>query len=206
GRRGERHENKTLPPHPPGWDVAEGGGLGRAAPPPIEEDQPTEGGKSAVEGGFRSHVPLQIELAEAVVVDEVERAFADDLVGYLGFANSHISRLRRVHSKQPRRLVQPRRRQCPAQLSLHWLPRPLARIVLKAVSIVLSSLYRRSLSLSANRKRQSRLWKFQVVEQLHAALGFDDYSITSGRGQITGRSAKQAGSPQRSGSVRPWSP
>src|SRR5262249_60217825 len=75
--------------------------------PPIEENQPTEGGKSAVEGGFRSHVPLQIELAKTVVVDQVERAFADDLVGYLGFANSHIPRLRRVHSKQPTRLVQP---------------------------------------------------------------------------------------------------
>src|SRR5262249_31432931 len=54
-----------------------------------------------LKAGFRSHVPLQIEVAEAVVVDEVERAYADDLVGYLGFANGHISRLRRVHSSTP---------------------------------------------------------------------------------------------------------
>src|SRR5215468_6454681 len=98
-----KHGNKILAPHLPRWEIGAGGALRRSAPPPIEEDQPTEGGKSAVEGGFRSHVPLQIQLAEAVVVDEVERAFADDLIGYFGFANSHISRLRRVHSKQPRR-------------------------------------------------------------------------------------------------------
>src|SRR5215467_11514035 len=69
--------------------------------------------KSAVEGGFRSHVPLQIELAKAVVVDEVERSLADDLVGYLGFANRHISRLRRVHSKKPRGRPLPRRQHTP---------------------------------------------------------------------------------------------
>src|SRR5215470_6136184 len=45
------------------------------------------------------------------------------------------------------------------------------RLIQRFLRVVLSSLHRRSLSLTANRKRPSRLWKFQVVEQLHAALG-----------------------------------
>ena len=63
----------------------------------VEEDQPAERREALVECSLRSHVPLEIQMAKAVVVHEIEGAFADDLVGHLGISDRHVPRIRRVH-------------------------------------------------------------------------------------------------------------
>jgi hypothetical protein len=91
------HGRQVLSPLLPGRKAPVQHATRGAASPSVEEDEPTERSQALVERGFRSHIPLQVEMAEAVVEDEIERAVTKDLIGDLGIADGHVARLWRVH-------------------------------------------------------------------------------------------------------------